>query len=123
MPHGLSMRDDMTLFRDMLNAAEKILTFVNGLSKAEFEASDLHQSAVVRKLQVVGEAARLITSATKAAHPEIEWMDIIGMRNLVIHEYFRVDIDIVWNTIRKSIPELIVQINAVISSSTSQDDV
>jgi uncharacterized protein with HEPN domain len=117
------MRDDMTLFRDMLNAAEKILTFVNGLSKAEFEASDLHQSAVVRKLQVVGEAARLITSATKAAHPEIEWMDIIGMRNLVIHEYFRVDIDIVWNTIRKSIPELIVQINAVISSSTSQDDV
>ncbi len=70
----------------MLVAARKIQKFAAGLTEEHFNASELHQSAIFRELQVIGEAARLVSGEGKAAHPEVDWDKIAGMRNRLIHE-------------------------------------
>ena len=100
------MRHDETLLLDMLIAARKVQEFTQGIDQASFMAHSMLQSAVIREIQVIGEAARLISEATKAQHSAIDWRAISGMRNRVIHEYFNVDLDIVWTTIERDIPSL-----------------
>lgn len=99
-------RDDAYLL-DILIAARKAMSFLEGLSRAEFEHSELHQSAVVRPLEIIGEAAGRVSEETRKSHPEIPWQKMIGMRNRLIHEYFRVDLQAVWDTVHKDLPELI----------------
>lgn len=102
-------RDD-SLLLDMLNAARKIRRFVAGMTEDDFKASELHQSAVLREIQVLGEAARQIGDDRKANLTDIPWRAIAGMRNRVIHEYFRVDVDVLWTTINTDIEALINQL-------------
>ena len=64
------------------------------------------QDAVCRRLEIIGEAANKIDDEFKGKYPDVPWYKIVGMRNLLIHEYFHVDLDQVWNTIQKNIPEL-----------------
>jgi uncharacterized protein with HEPN domain len=108
------MRDDKAYFLDMLFAARKIQKFTSEITEAEFRESELHQSAVIRELQVIGEAARSISEDTKLAHPEVEWEQIAGMRNYIIHEYFRVKLHIVWDTVQNDIAGLIAQLEPLI---------
>ena len=106
-------RDDALLL-DMLVAARRAQRFVGDVDRDGFEQSALHQSAVMRVLEVIGEAARKVSEATRDAHPEIPWGDIIGMRNRLIHEYFRVDVRQVWDTVRNDIPQLIVLLEPLV---------
>ncbi len=108
------MRSDETLPLDMLIAAQKVREYTTNLTQDQFEKSRLHQSAVVRELQVIGEAARLISPETKAEHPQIQWTAIAGMRNRMIHEYFRVDLETVWATIQNDIFTLIEQLRLLV---------
>ncbi len=108
------MRDDRTYFLDMLIAARKIQTFTNDLSEETFNKSELHQSAVIREFQVIGEAARLVSNEGKATHSEIEWDEIAGMRNRLIHEYFRVKLYIVWDAVQNDIGKLIAQLEPLV---------
>jgi uncharacterized protein with HEPN domain len=107
-------RPDETLLLDMLLAARRIQQFVAGVTQSEFEAHQMMQSAVIREIQVIGEAARMITDKSRAAHPSIDWPAIAGMRNRVIHEYFEIDLKIVWDTIQGDIPALIGQLEAIV---------
>lgn len=68
----------------------------------------------MRMLEIIGEAARKISQETKNAHPDIPWKDITGMRNRLIHEYFRIDIEKVWDTVRNDIPVLITIIEPLV---------
>jgi len=108
------MRDDSTYFLDILVAARKIQKFSAGLTQERFNESELHQSAIVRELQVIGEAARLVSAEGKTAHPEIDWDKIAGMRNRLIHEYFRVSLRIVWQVVQNDIPALIEQLEPLV---------
>jgi len=99
-------RDD-ALLCDILLAAKKLIKFTAGVSQQEFENSDLLQSAVIRELGVIGEAARAMSLEFQSAHAEIPWHEIIGMRNRLIHEYSRVDLVRVWDTVRHDIPGLV----------------
>lgn len=108
------MRSDDTLLLDMLLAARKIERFAAELSQEQFQSSDLHQSAVIRELQVIGEAARLISKQMKAAHKNIEWTIIAGLRNRIVHEYFRIDLDLLWGVVQEDIPALIQEIELLI---------
>jgi uncharacterized protein with HEPN domain len=108
------MRSDEALLLDMLIAARKILRFTQGMSFADFGANDMAQSAVIREFQVIGEAARLVTDETQAAHSEIDWYAIAGMRNRLVHEYFAIRLDVVWQTIQEDIAALIAQLDALI---------
>jgi uncharacterized protein with HEPN domain len=108
------MKQDETRLLDMLIAARKVEKFAADLDEPAFRKSELHQSAIVRELRVIGEAARQISEAFRAAHPEIDWQKITGMRNRLVHEYFRVSLAIVWQTVQDDIPVLIEQIEPLV---------
>jgi len=106
-------RDDAYLL-DILIAARKVLKFLEGMTWEEFERSELHQNAVMRPLEIIGEAARRISQQTRDAHPEIPWEQMIGMRNRLIHEYFRVNLTTVWDTVQNDLPRLIALIEPLV---------
>ena len=99
-------RDDAYLL-DMLLAAHKVIQFTKGMDRVQFERDDLTQNATMRQVQIIGEAARKISLEYQEEHPEIRWNEIIGMRNRLVHEYFRIIPRRVWDVVEKDIPELI----------------
>lgn len=102
-------RDD-ALITDMLVAARKIVKFAGSRTLDEFAHSDEAQSAVLWQIGIIGEAARKVSEPFKAQHPEIPWREMVGMRNRLVHDYSRIDLAQVWETILKSIPNLIRQL-------------
>ncbi len=115
------MERDAAYVLDILIAARKALKFVAGLSREEFEHSDLHQNAVMRALEIVGEAARRVSEATRAAHPEIPWDKMIGMRNRLLHEYFRVNVQTVWDTVQDDLLGLIQLLEPLVTPDDESD--
>jgi uncharacterized protein with HEPN domain len=99
-------RDEAYLL-DILLAARKIVRFSQGYDAEKFAADEVLQHAVMRLTQIIGEAARKISPAYKESHPQIPWTKIIGMRNRLVHEYFRVETEIVWEVVERDIPALI----------------
>ena len=99
-------RDDAYLL-DMLLAGRKVRGFTKNVTWEQFQSDELVQNAVMRQIQIIGEAARKVSSPCQQAHAEIPWQEIIGMRNRLIHEYFRIIPDRVWEVVEKDIPELI----------------
>ncbi len=88
---------------DCINDIEK---YTEGFSEIEFKDDPKTQDAVIRKLEIIGEAVKNIPEALKQEHPEISWKKISGTRDVLIHEYFGVDIDIVWIVVIKDLPVL-----------------
>jgi uncharacterized protein with HEPN domain len=99
---------------DILEAARLAVSYVAGISKQAFLRDTLRQDSVIRRIEIIGEAARRISPETKAAHSEIPWSNIIGMRNLIIHTYDDVDLEIVWETIKDDLPRLIAAIEPLV---------
>ena len=91
-------RDDALYLGDIPDAIDRILTYT-AAGREAFFTDPMVQDAVVRNIEIIGEAARAITEATCAAHSEIPWRKIVGTRDRVIHGYFRVDLDIVWEIV------------------------
>jgi uncharacterized protein with HEPN domain len=108
-------RDD-AYFLDILIAARKVLRYTEGVSWEDFTGDNVLQDAVMRNLQIIGEAARKVSDESRAAHSGIPWTGIIGMRNRLVHEYFRVDVEKVWETARDDIPVLIRLIEPLVPS-------
>lgn len=108
------MRAEEGYLLDMLLAAREARGFVVGMSWEAFESSRLHQNAVLKSLEVIGEAAGRISMATRTAHPEIAWADIVGMRNRLVHGYFEVDLGKVWETVHHDMPSLIALIEPLV---------
>jgi uncharacterized protein with HEPN domain len=103
----------------MLEAAQLARQYVQGVSKDEFLTDRRTQQAVVLNLMTIGEAAARVVNECKefaAAHPEIPWAQMRGMRNRMVHGYFDVDLSIVWDTVQSSLPELDSQLRKVIDS-------
>jgi uncharacterized protein with HEPN domain len=98
---------DAALLLDMLLAARDARGFVEELDEPAFLASRLHQNAVIRSLEVLGEAAGKVSAATQVAHPEISWREITGMRHRLIHGYGEVRLDIVWMVVSERLTPLI----------------
>ncbi len=105
---------DPALLLDMRLAAEDALSFIAGLDERAFLASNLHQSAVIRKLEVIGEAAGKVSKAFCAAHPEIRWREMAGLRHRLIHGYDDVRLDIVWRVTTERLPGLIAALRPLI---------
>ncbi len=106
-------RDDAYLL-DMLLAARKVKEFTSGMTWKAFEDDDLTQNAVMRQIQIIGEAARKVSLDYQKEHAEIPWQTIIGMRNRLVHEYFHIIPRRVWDVVEKDIPELIQLIEPLV---------
>ena len=113
---------DTALLLDMLLAARDALTFLAGMDEHAFLASRLHQNAVIRSLEVIGEAAGKVSSAIRAAHPEIPWREIVGMRHRLIHGYADVRLELVWFVATERLQPLVDVLAALISDDRSVTD-
>jgi uncharacterized protein with HEPN domain len=98
----------------MLDAAKQAIAFMAGRSKLSLNADAMLLLAVVKAVEIVGEAAAKITKERQADIPQIPWSQIISMRNRLTHAYFDIDTDIVWQTIVEDLPELIRELETVI---------
>lgn len=96
---------------DMLENAEKALDFVGGMELDQFFEDEKTSYAVVRALEIIGEAARKIPEDVRASIPELQWREISAMRNKLTHEYFGVNMKVVWRTVREDLPPLIDELN------------
>lgn len=111
-------RNESVYLADILDAIDRIRDYTSAGREA-FEASRLIQDAVIRNLEIIGEAARKVSEAMRQSHPEIPWTEIAGTRNRVIHGYFEVNLDIVWLIVEKDLPVLRGQIAPLLSPSAS----
>jgi uncharacterized protein with HEPN domain len=98
---------------DILDAIARIEQYVGGLSFEQFQADQKTVDAVVRNLEVIGEAVRHLSADHEGLPAEIPWSDIAGMRSILIHEYFGVDLNIVWQTVTDDLPELRGQLQRI----------
>jgi uncharacterized protein with HEPN domain len=100
--------------RDMLENAEKAVSFVQGMDYDGFCKDDKAMYAVIRAFEIIGEAARQIPDNVQKANPEIPWREIVGMRNKLTHEYFGVNTKVVWRTVQEDLPVIIPALQKIV---------
>src|SRR4051794_34523542 len=108
------MRRERLYLLDILEAADSIRTFLDGVQEPTFLQDDLLRSAVLQKLAIIGEAASHLSKSFCERHPGIDWRGIVGFRNIAIHAYFAVERPIVWVAATEETPELRDRIAAIL---------
>ncbi len=107
-------RDYSNLLQDVLEAIANVREFVGAMTSDEFAADKKTLHAVVRNLEVVGEAVKAVPTELRQKYPDVPWQRIAGLRDILIHHYFEIDVDIVWDVVQNKLPELNRQIQAVL---------
>ncbi len=108
--------------RDMIEFAEKVLTYTSGLDQETLLADDLVYDAALRNIQLIGEAARHVPIDAREAHPEIPWHAIIGTRNRLAHAYLDISDSVIWSIIEDAIPALLPQLRSLIAAYEAERD-
>lgn len=106
------MRGDPQRVADMLEAAEK-LDEQASKGRDRFDQDEIVQLAIVHLVQIIGEAASRVSDNLRRRHPEVPWRQIVGMRNRVVHSYFEVDLDLLWDVVTVDVPKLRAQLAAI----------
>lgn len=104
------MSRDKASLLDISRAGQRVLEFAQGLSRADLETDLMRLSAILYQLQVVGEATKRLSFAFREQHSDIPWSRAAGMRDIIAHQYDRLDLDVVWTVLQQSIPELLKMI-------------
>ncbi|MBI3014479.1 MAG: DUF86 domain-containing protein [Candidatus Tectomicrobia bacterium] len=110
----MSSHEDLIRMRHMLDHAREAVSLIQGKTRPDLDTSRLLQLALVRLIEIVGEAASRISKKAQVQHPQIPWAQIVGMRNRLIHGYDFVDFDILWQTVTKELPEIITELERVV---------
>ncbi|MCK6462559.1 MAG: DUF86 domain-containing protein [Candidatus Pacebacteria bacterium] len=109
------MKKDPEIFlKHIIESAEIIENNIKGITKEKFSKSIIIQDAIIRRIEIIGEAAKNIPADFKKKHKSIEWREIVGMRDKLIHDYFGVNIETVWKTAKEDVPVLKKQIEALL---------
>ena len=105
-------RDDDVRVRHMVDAMESALRFAKGRERADLDTNEMLLFALVRAVEIVGEAASKLSAEARAEIPGVPWSAVTGMRNRLVHAYFDIDRDILWTTVTQALPELLAQLQA-----------
>ena len=114
-------RDQLDYLRDMLDAADKANEFVRGMDEAAFAADTKTVFAVVRALEIIGEAAKKIPPSVQRRFPHLAWRAMAGMRDKLTHDYFGVNLEVVWRTIQEDLPDLAESLRSAIAELSQID--
>lgn len=110
-------RDPSLYLEDIVEACEKIQRYTRGMTFDQFVEDERTMDAVVRNLEIIGEASRHIPEELTCQYPEVEWGRIVALRNIVAHEYFGVDEEIIWDVVQNKIPRLLEQIQRILQEN------
>ena len=105
---------DLHSLLDILISARLALSYVSGKTWREFQEDVLFQDGVIRRIEIIGEATRRISEETRRSLPQIPWSDMVGMRNIVIHDYDKVNLRKVWDTVHNDLPPLIAELENIV---------
>lgn len=108
--------EDLIRFRHMREAARSALKFADGRRREDIEDDQMLSLSLTRLVEIIGEAASRVTQQTRDEHPELAWRDMVTMRNRLIHAYFDISLDILWQTVVEDLPVLVELVEHVISS-------
>lgn len=108
-------RDESLYLADIVECSEKVLKFTAGMTYKDFVNDDLHFDAVLRNLEIIGEAVKHIPEETRDKYPQVKWRNIAGFRDVVAHNYFGVSDEIVWDVVENIIPVLLEQVKLILS--------
>ena len=112
----MSKRTAEVLLQDMQVALERIVHYTKNIGFEEFEKDTMRSDAVVRNLEIVGEAVKRLPEDFKESHREIPWHRIAGMRNRIVHDYFGIDNEIIWQVVQTDVPKLLKQVGRIIQT-------
>lgn len=115
----MSKRSDKELLQDIYEAAQRIQTYVGGMTYTTFLKDTKTQDAVIRNLEIIGEATKNLSESLRDQHNDVPWRSIARMRDRLIHGYFGINVDIVWGVITTELAELVQQIAEVIREDES----
>jgi len=110
-------KDYKVYLEDILNAVEKIDGYVADMSYEDFLADSMASDAVIRNLAIIGEAAKKLPAHVKKERPEIDWRGIAGLRDIIVHKYSGVNLKVVWDIIKKELPELKSEVEEISRSA------
>jgi uncharacterized protein with HEPN domain len=115
-------RNELVFLEDILYSIDKIEGYIQDLSEMEFGQNSEKQDAVIRRIEIIGEAVKQLSAETKSKYPDIRWREIAGMRDIVIHQYFGVSIGLIWRVISSDIPVLKERVEQVINDIQKQSE-
>ncbi len=107
-------RDYKVYLEDVFDAIRKVRAYTAGCSSETFAADEKTVDAVVRNLEMIGEAVKNIPDDVRRKHPDVQWRKIAGLRDILIHAYFGIDLDIVWDVVQNKLPALEQQVQAIL---------
>jgi len=107
-------RDDRIRLQHMLDSARDAQSFVTGRSRQDLDRERLLVLALVKAIEIIGEATYQVTEDTRVKLPDISWVDIVGMCHRLVHAYFDINLDILWRTVQEDLPPIIAQLEAAL---------
>ena len=110
----MSDRSYVVYLNDILTSSEKILRYTRGKSFEDFISNEILIDAVVRNLEIIGEAAKRVPVRIRRKYSDVDWQKIAGLRDIITHEYFRVDYEIIWDIVSNKVSTLSAQIRSIV---------
>lgn len=110
-------RRELLYLGDIQESCEKVLRFTKGMTYKDFVHDELHFDAVLRNLEIIGEAVKNVSEETRGKHPQVKWRKIAGFRDIVAHEYFGVNEETVWDIVENEIPALLETVKTILKES------
>jgi uncharacterized protein with HEPN domain len=107
-------RNDLIRIRHMLDSAKEAISFIKDRERSDLDTDRMLVLSLIKSIEIMGEAASKVTKESRDVYPDVPWLNIIGMRNRLIHVYFDIDLDRVWDTITDDLPPVIAILERII---------